>query len=347
VTILKIKNYNISILFLSLILMSSGINLFARGTGSRAAFTRNAWVAGAKYAAMGSTGVVTSDDVYSIYWNPAGLTELKIKSRLTDEFINDKAKSGDIDKIDEKELLNFSETTEDRSFFQMGVSGGMLDVERNAGFAGMATNFFNGVLGVGVLSVTSTGIEERDESGNLLSENLSYVSSVSYISYAWSNDLSSIGISVKGLYERIDDVVYGGGGVDIGTQVDLLPFLKVAFMASDLGSGLTKISSEDDIESGYDFAAPALKLGLSFRSDDSGVTFAFSGVKKLEQDDVEIHIGFMYEIVRATEFYLGMSDTDFTTGVSLRLGSFNFSYAFIIDKINNGYNNVASVEMLF
>ena len=89
-TILKIKIYNILILVLSLILLNSGLDLFARGTGSRASFNRNAWIAGAKYAAMGSTGVVTSDDVYSIYWNPAGLTELKIKSRLTSEFINDK-----------------------------------------------------------------------------------------------------------------------------------------------------------------------------------------------------------------------------------------------------------------
>ena len=60
----------------------------AENAGSRGSYSRAGW-AGARYTAAGMTGEVLSDDVFAIYWNPAGLSELK-KKRLTETEIREK-----------------------------------------------------------------------------------------------------------------------------------------------------------------------------------------------------------------------------------------------------------------
>ncbi len=317
----------------------------AGDAGSRASFTRGGWV-GAEYAAMGMAAEVVADDVYAIYWNPAGLTELIGKKMLTEKDIIERAKSGEVDKISESDLLNFSEDKKKRSFFQIGFSAAMLDIERDAAFTGFAFDAFDGVLGAGIYSIVSTGIEERDDSGNLVSNDLKYIGSVSYISYAWTAGISSIGFSLKGLYEKIGDAEFAGAGSDFGAQIYFLPFLKIGFVVQDIGSGLMPVKNSEDIERKYDFAKPSLKIGGSITSD-TGVVIAVTAVKKLEQDKYQINSGLKYDMLKGMTVFLGMNDSNFSTGFSLKLYNFNVSYAFIIDKINYGYNNLASISFLF
>ncbi|MCP4130453.1 MAG: hypothetical protein GY754_05680 [bacterium] len=327
----------------AILLFSSG--LYAAGAGSRASFTRGGWV-GAKYVAMGMIGEVLADDVFAIYWNPAGLSELKGKHKLTPENIKEKARSGDINDIREEDLLNFSEDQKtDETVFQVGVTGSMLDVSRYAGFSGVAFDLFDGIFGIGVYSIFSTGIETRDNAGILTGE-AAYVAGASYFSYGWSVGVTTIGISLKGLYEKIDDAVYAGAGADFGTQVSLLPFLKVGFFIQDLGSFLYPFGSQTDIENRADFAYPTVKLGLSFISD-TGITIALSASKKLEQDDYEFSIGVQYQLMPSTALFLGINDLNFSTGMAIQLYNINIAYALAIDKIDYGYNNIVSFKMLF
>ncbi len=328
-----------------LLIMLHCVALNAAGAGSRAAFTRSGWV-GARYAAMGASGETSADDVFAIYWNPAGLTELKGRSRLSLGDIQAKVREGNADEITESELTRFSEETGEGFFIQLGISAAKLDIERNAGFAGAAFSLFRGVFGVGLYSIYSPGIESRDQYGNYLGD-LDYLASVVYLSYAFTfGGVASLGISAKVLYEKIGHTSYTGGGVDIGVQVYVLPFIKIGFIAQDLGSGLYPVDSYASIRERYETASPTLRIGIAFISN-AGLTLTFSGIKKLEQKEIFYGVGVEYDFFRFTTIHLGFNGSQFSTGLTVHLASIDFSYAFAFDNVDNGYNNMISLTLLF
>ena len=265
-----------NILLLPVILFITG-TLFAENAGSRGSFTRGGW-AGARYVAAGMTGEVLADDVFSIYWNPAGLSELKTKTHLTEAEVSEKARTGQIDEITEEDLLSFSETGYEKTFIHAGASYSGLDFERDAMFAGIAFNCFSGVAGAGFYSIASTDIETRDETGEETGTT-GYSGSVAFLTYAYAANVASIGVSLKGIHEKIDDAQYRGAGADVGVQVFLLPFIKLGLMARDLGSFLKPYDSPE-IEDRYDFFYPEFNIGLLFTSD-SGFIIAFNCLKRL------------------------------------------------------------------
>ncbi len=336
---------NFILIILPILIFSGPVILFAYDAGSRGAYTRGGWV-GAEYVGMGRAAEVVADDVFSIYWNPAGLIELRGKKRLSEKEILDKARTGKAGDISEQDLLNFSETKSDKNVFQVGTSAAMLDAEREAGFAGIAFSSFGTVVGLGLYSITSGDINEYDENGNYLGNNLKYIGSAAYLSLGWSAGISNIGISLKGLYERIADTEYAGGGADIGVQVSMLPFLKIGFVIQDIGSGLYPMESSDEIKSEYQFASPSLKFGGAITSD-TGFTIAVTGIKKLEQEEFQLNAGIRYRLMKPLNIYLGLNDSNFSTGVMIKIKRVLISYAFTIDKIDYGYNNIASMTILF
>lgn len=326
-------------------LLSSAQGAFAQDAGSRASFTRGGW-AGARYVAMGKAAEVIVDDVFAIYWNPAGLSELKGKKSLTPEQIKDRAKKGDMDKISEEDLIKFSEADTGRSFVNAGFSAAMLDVEREAGFAGVAFNMFKGVMGAGLLYIQSRDIEARDVSGNYLKK-MNYAASTGFLSYAWNSGVSSFGFSIKGLNEKIGDVEYIGGGLDVGTQIELIPFFKIGFVIQDIGTGLKPMRSYENIKNKYDFGSPSLKLSAALTNRTSDFLIAVTGVKKLEQERYEFNVGIQYELYRQTSIYIGLNDSRFASGISVKIYGLDISYAFAYDNINLGYNNVVSLTLEF
>jgi len=335
---------NIILFILLTVILSAGA-LQASGAGSRAAFTRGGW-AGAEYAAMGMTGCVMADDVFAIYWNPAGLIELKSKSRMSAEEIKRKAISGDVDKISEKDILGFSEDIEDRdSFLDIGVSGAVLSLDRNACFTGVAFNMFEGVFGAGFYSVFSTGIEKRDASG-VFKGNADYVTGISYISYALSAGLASAGVTLKGLYEGIDGTSYAGAGIDLGVQAYIFSFLKMGILLQDLGTFLHPAGNQEGAEDRADFAYSNIRIGLSMITD-AGVTIGVCGLRKFEQDDYEIDFGVRYDVSDYLSVCLGFNNSYFTTGVVIEIQKFRLSYALSFDRIDDGYNNIVSLSRMF
>ncbi len=317
----------------------------AQDAGSRASFTRSGWV-GARYVAMGKAAEVVVDDVFAIYWNPAGLTELKVKRSLSPEEIRKKAESGDIKGLTEEDLIKFSEEDESEVFFQIGVSAALLDINREAGFFGFAINLFDGVLGVGAYSIQSRDIEARDESGNLINK-INYNASIGYLSYGWDYGISSIGFSLKGLHEKIGEIEYVGSGLDIGAQSEILPFLKVGFLIQDIGTGLKPRENYENIEDKYDPASASLRLSAAIVNRTSDFILAVSGVKKLEQEEFELNMGLQYDVLKYITIYVGLNDTYFSSGVSIKILGMDISYAFTYDKINLGYNNIISARLEF
>ncbi|MFH0976424.1 MAG: hypothetical protein V1874_11645 [Spirochaetota bacterium] len=335
----------ISYIIFLMILVFKNMNVYAENdAGTRASYTRGGW-AGARYVAMGKAAEVVVDDVYSIYWNPAGLRELLQKGALTSEEIKGRAASGNIDSISEKDLVKFSEDEYPKTFVQIGVSSAVLDADREAGFAGIAFNVFKGVMGIGYYGIQSRNIESRDESGNYIKD-INYTGSVGYLSYGWGTGVASLGFSLKGLYETIGETRYYGCGADIGTQIELIPLVKMGFVIQDIGTGLKPVKNYDDTKNEYSFAYPTVKIGASVTNRASDMIIAITGIKKLEQERFEANLGFQYNILKNASVYLGLNDSLFSSGFSLRFANMNITYAFSFDKIDFGYNNTLSLTLL-
>lgn len=337
---MKVIIKNILIIFLLTVLTGTA---FAENAGARGAFTRGGW-AGGRYVAAAMTGEVLANDVFSIYWNPAGLTELKQKTRLSESEVSEKARAGRIDEITEDDLLSFSESGYEQVFVDAGVSYTGLDADRDAVFSGFAFSLFNGVAGAGFYSIMSTGIETRDGSGNKTGT-AAYSGSVAYLSYAYSVNVASVGVSLKGIYESIDDAQYAGAGADLGVQVYILPFFKLGFMARDLGSFLTPYNSPE-LDKRYDFFYPEFSIGAVV-SSDTGFRIAFNGTKRLEQTGFIFGGSIEYDLTRRVIIICGLRDDYFSSGVVINILGMDVSYAFNFDRIDLGYNNTVSIGILF
>lgn len=310
---------------------------------SRGTFSRGGW-AGAKYIAMGRTGEVTADDVFSIYWNPAGLTELRNTQLMTEKEIREKARTGDVGEITEGDLVRFSE--EEKSFaVQTGFSGSMLNFGIKSGFFGMAINLPQGVMGLGAYTIYSGGIDRRDFQGFRTGE-LSYVGSAFYLSYGVSLGISSFGFSVKGLYERAGNDEFLGAGVDLGTQVYVLPFLKVGLMVQDLGTGMYPLRSRYYMSQRYAFAYPTLRLGIALITNRN-FTLAVSGIKKLDQKSFGYGVGAQYDIMKWASVYIGFQNMVFSSGLTFHVVQFDVSYAFTMDVVSKGFNHNVSAAVMF
>ncbi len=326
-----------------ILLLFTASGVYAGNAGSRGSYTRGGW-AGAEYAASGMTGEVLANDVFSIYWNPAGLAELRTKKKLSESQITEKAKQGKLNDITEDDLLNFSEDDSNKLFFNIGASYTNLDLDRDAGFAGCAFNLFKGVLGAGYYSIVSSDIETRDDSGTLTGTQ-KYSGSTGILSYAMQWNILSFGISAKGYYEKIGESTYSGAGADVGLQIFILPFIKLGILVRDAG-GFLKPQNASGSENRYDFFNPQIKTGVAFLTD-SGVKIAISGSKKLEQTDFEYGAGVEYEILKFLTINTGITDNYFSAGFTLKLINMDVSYAINFDQIDFGYNNTVSMAMLF
>ena len=94
-----------------------------------------------------------------------------------------------------------------------------------------------GVFGIGSYTIFSGAIDRRDYNGVKTGE-LTYAATACYLSYGVSLGVTSFGFSAKGLCEKLGNTTMSGAALDIGTQVYLLPFLKIGLMVQDLGTGM-------------------------------------------------------------------------------------------------------------
>jgi len=333
----------VTMIFTVCLVLCAVVRGFAANAGSRASFTRGDTI-GARYVAFGGTGEAIADDVYAIYWNPAGLSRLSDVDVKSPDEIRKKAEKGDVSGVTEEDLLAFTDANRKFSM-QFGLSAARLDVERNTMFGGAAMTFAHGVLGIGAYSIFSNGIEEYNESGDRTGSG-NYSGSVGYVSYGLPMGPSAIGFSVKGLYERISDATYSGLSFDCGAQAELLPFIKIGFVAQDIGAGLFPMKGKN-VKKEYDFASPTLRVSAAVSSRSSDISFGFGVVRHLEQDRFLFNAGVRYDPSETISLSIGFCDKNFGAGVGWKIWHCEAWYAFSYDRIGLGYNNSISLSVTY
>lgn len=334
---------SVTIIICACLIIISEAYSFADNAGETAAFTRGGFI-GARYIAFGSAGEALADDVYSIYWNPAGLSHLSSGEVKSPDELRERAEKGDISGITEEDIRAFTESN-NRFSMQFGVSASRIDIERNAMFAGVAMDFLGGVVGFGNYSIVSRGIDEYDESGKKTGTG-NYTGSVLFVSYAFSTGPASLGISVKGLYEGISDCGFVGGGFDAGVQAELLPFIKVGLVVQDVGSGLYPTKG-DNLERKYRFGSPTLRASAMLDSRNSDFSVGIGAVKHIEQDKFELNLGGRYNPVESISLSAGFNDRNLSAGAGWKSKYFEFWYAFSFDRIGMGYNHNVSLTVKY
>ena len=316
---------------------------FALDSDTAGSFTRGGW-AGAEYVATGSAAEAVADDVFALYWNPAGLAALSSHNTQSPDDIRKKAASGDVSGISEDDLLRFSDTR-DRFFFQLGASGSRLVYDRNAVFCGAAMKGFGGVFGFGAMSVYSGGIAGYDESGNRTSD-VSYSATEGFLSYGRSFGVASFGVSLKPVYEKIADAAYSGGAIDMGVQGEVLPFIKAGFVFQDIGLCEYPVAGSG-LDKTWHAGSGTMRFSLALDSRASGLMVAGGCAYRMEQERFIVNLGAEYNLGESITLAMGLSGSKFRSGIGLDAWGFELWYAFSVDSVDGGYNNTVSLAMMW
>ncbi len=332
----------IAIKISAFVLLVFSLNCYANSTA--ASYTRINQI-GAEYVAMGCAGEAVTEDIFSIYWNPAGLVSMANKKLSAEESVRDKAKSGDIEQITEDELKNFNKPAK-KKFFVFGSSASLLSVERELVFSGIAFNMNHNVFAAGASAVYSDEIQKRDSSGKLKGET-QYAGMTGYLSFGYYMKTTSIGLSIKPLYEIIDDMRYAGGSADIGIKTELFKLVKLGFVFQDIGIGLYPLDSDENINQKYERGSPLIRIGIAISPQNSNFTAASSVIKKLETDTMELNFGVNYFLTDWFAVSTGFNDNSFTVGCKTVFSLFEIAYALAYDNIDGEYNNTVSIMMVF
>lgn len=324
--------------FIMSLICASALYAEAGSAGSRGSYTRGGYC-GAEYISFGCSAEAAVDDVFAVYWNPAGLSSLRKNDTVSPDIIRAKADKGDMTGISEKDLRDFGGSSD--NVYQIGISGSSISIDRNAAFGGIAFTTGIGSFGAGVYTIFSGSIDEYDISGNKTGTS-SYSGSEGILSYSRSISISSIGFSVKGLHETISDTSYAGTAFDIGVQASPFPFIKIGLVAQDLGIGLYPVSGEN-LKKEYDKGSPTLRSSVMMESRSSGVSVSGGIVRHIEQKTFIYNAGVKYSPSAHVSLSLGYFDKDFSVGAGAKIWKFEFWYAFSYDRIGMGYNHSVSM----
>jgi len=137
-----------------------------------------------------------------------------------------------------------------------------------------------------------------------------------------------------------------GAGADVGTQVFVLPFLKVGLMIQDVGTGMYPMNTDYGTPHRYNFGYPTLRLGIAIITNRN-FTLNVSGIKKLDQKEFGYSVGARYDIVKWASVYIGMQNLVFSAGLTFHVVQFDASYAFTLDTVNKGFNHIVSASVMF
>lgn len=247
---------------------------------------------GARAVGMGEAYVAQSDDVSSLYWNPAGLALMR----------------------ERQASFMYSPMVKDLKYQN----------------AGLGIPLENGAIG-GNLSYLSYGdIQGYDASGNSIGSQSAY-SAVATIGAAWLGNQWSAGANIKGIQEKLADEKANGFAFDIGANA-IYPkpvlggTIRLGAVVQNLGSGIKFLQQEDPLPRVWKVGVAAVemmnrRLNLSADygkpKDEDAVTSA--GAEYWVNRYLALRTGFVNS---------KLAGSGLRAGLGLRIKGISFDYAY-------------------
>ncbi len=309
------------------VLISMGLS-FANHNGRYAgSFTRLGL--GARAIAMGNTGVASPARGYSFYYNPA------LSGRQQEKVFSN----------------SYSFLSQDRHVYFLGFSMG---VPPGAG------------LSIGWIKTGTGDVRSYNSIGNDTGE-INQSAHAVYASFSRQfTENFSIGLTIKGLFETINDGTsefdYSSKGVggDIGVFYQATEDVAIGLVYKDIGSKL-KANTEKIFKRGgttTDKFPKLIRAGVFYKTPIAGINTAYDlevsstgeysnnfGVEALSGRNLALRLGMIDaegESGREFQFFAG-------AGFDFKLYKFrsNLDYAFIGSKVDEGSSHLFSWEIYF
>jgi len=263
---------------------------------------------GGRWLGMGGAARAASRDVYSGYWNPAGLTQMGSAQYQVGTML---------------ELQTMDRAT-------MSLSGAM-----------QTDNMGN--YGVTFIRHTIAGIEKVDELGNVLGEETSAGNAV-LLSGGWSPLYQvRVGVTAKLLNESLLGFNAVGGGADIGMMVQplLAENLWLALTVHNVASSMSWDGSTSDT------LARAIAGGVAWRVFSERYLLTADVVSREGQGSAEFHGGAEVYIVPEAALQAGVNDMRPCVGASFNWRIYELDYAFTYDREELGTHHQVNFLLSF
>ena len=302
------------------------INIYAvQSTEVSSPFPFNALNGDAKGISMGKSYYAMTKDVYSVFWNPAGLSYIEN--------------------------------------LQIGISASQYALNRKSIFAAIAFPLYskegeitylpNGETQIGsdidfIMAVSNSLFFSPDivsYTEDLQSYTYDFIANTAIISLAIKRDLFSFGINVKGFYQEIDKHKYYGIGTDIGVQMTVFTGVKTAIVGQDL---VSLISRENDPKH-YDLLEPHTITSVSITVPPGLISVSFSMDTNVRQAKSIGNWGIEFSALKRTTIRGGLANNKFTIGFTFApTPNLEFSYAMLIEKhLSEDNNHIFSIKAEF
>lgn len=248
---------------------------------------------GARASGMGEAFTSISGDIYSLYWNPAGIAQHK---RIEFAFMHNE-------------------------WFQ--------DISLEYGALCFGYNDKN-VLGVGLTLNQVKDLERRERPTE---EPLSYFDQHALsLSFSWGRKLNQkidLGLSAKFLYEKIDFSSATGLGFDLGGIYYLRPDLQIGGVILNLGPKMKFENEEFNLPTIYKIGGAYSGEENYFK----GSFILSLDLVKPRDNDLKIHLGGEYTykemFTLRSGYQIGYDEKNISVGLGLKINKYAIDYAFV------------------
>ncbi len=264
---------------------------------------------GARAAGMGEAFTSVSGDIYSLYWNPAGVAR--------------------------HEGFEFA-FMHNEWFQDVSLEYGALCFEYND----------KNVFGVGMTLNQVKDLERRE---GPTEEPLSYFDQHALsLSFSWGRKLNQkidLGLSAKFLYEKIDFYSATGLGFDLGAIYFLRPDIQVGGAILNLGPKMKFEDEKFDLPTLYKIGGAY----SGYESYFKGSFILSLDLVKPRDNDLKIHVGGEYTykdmFILRSGYQIGYDEKNISLGLGLKIGKYSVDYAFVPFSSDLGNSHRFSVNI--
>lgn len=260
--------------------------------------------AGARALGMGKTFVGVADDASTVYWNPAGLGQMRSRE-ITALYAN--------------------------MYEQTGY-----------GFAGYAHPLKNtrGAIGGAVVSLDSKGFQLRDEYNTDtgeggVSESAGIVSYGTAVIQGEKEPFLTVGGSVKIVRQIVDAWSATGYGADAGLLCRPANPLTIGLSVQNILAPNLKLNETADV---YPLSITA---GAGYRLFANKLLLAVD-INKTDKRDYKLHLGGEYSVAKMLNVRAGIDETELSCGLGFTLNDYSIDYAFAFHDALQGHDDLGT-----